>query len=234
MIPFDFTTTATNRIDIVEHCYASFHKNLEWVDWNNSTLLINIDPVPLGINASNFMDMCSKYFGQVIINIPDKPNYTQAYKWVYRKANSKLIFNLEDDFILTRKVDVRALVEYFNQNKELYSVSLRVYPWHYQSIPTSPQILHKRFYKIVGEGLDPKINPEVQLRGSKWGLKMPTFREGYGPKISEKGKLVVYPEQGGDHNCIVKDIGREWSKSRGLLRTKEKKDFVTWERKDNG
>jgi len=233
MIALDFTTTATNRIEIVEKCYQSFYENLLGVDWKKSRLLINVDPVPeANVNISKWTKMICKYFGNHIICVPEKPNYTQAYKWCYECANTKLIFNLEDDFILIKKIDIeKEMISHFENNNQLYSVSLRVYPWHYKSVPTSPQVLHKRFYKPVGKGLDPDINPEVQLRGAKWGLQMPTFREEYGEKISEKGKLVIIPQQGGNNNCIVKDIGREWSKEKGLIRTKEKKDFITWEYK---
>jgi len=227
----DFTTTATNRIDIIEQTYRSFTTNLKGVDFKRSTLYINIDPIPTmnKIDFENIKTMCLKYFGNIVANVPEKPNYTQAYKWLFTNATNQFVFNLEDDFALIRQIEITDLLYYFDKYPELYCVALRLYHYHYKSIPTSPQLLHRRYYKSVGLGLDPSINPEIQLRGKKWGLEMPTFRPEYGPKIDTNGRLVVYPEPTGPENVITIDIGRDWIEHSGFKRPDTKEKFLTWE-----
>ena len=42
----EFTTTACNRPEILEKTYKSFTTNLKDINFNKSTLYINIDPSP--------------------------------------------------------------------------------------------------------------------------------------------------------------------------------------------
>jgi len=231
MITMDFTTTACNRVDIIERTYRSFSTKLLGVDFKSCTLYINVDPIP-DMNSKQMeeiLDMCHNYFGKVVMNIPDKPNYTASYKWLYTHAQSKLIFNLEDDWILLEEVHIDSLIKAFVKYPELYAASFRAYPHRYISIPTSPQVLHKRFYVPVGKGLDPTINPEIQLRADKIpGIELPNKRTEHGRIIEMTGKGYMWPETGGIHNVIVEDIGRDWMKDKPFKRPDTKESFTTW------
>jgi hypothetical protein len=223
----NFTTTAMNRPDIVNATYASFYKNLKGIDWKKSTLLINIDPLPEG-DREAVVRVGQQYFGHVRARLPKTPNYTAAYNWLWSNADSPIIFNLEDDWELTREVDANMLASFFDREDTLYAVALRAYPHTYISVPTSPAFLHERYYKAIGGNLDPTINPEIQLRGSKWGIDMPTKRPEYGPHISTKGKLHMWPEGKGNQHIVVKDIGREWMLQSKFRRPEGKSNFTTW------
>lgn len=224
MITMDFTTTATARPDIVERTYSSFNKHLKGIDLKQCRLFVNVDPVPRGVKQKLVTKVGLKYFKEVIPNYPKKANYTAAYNWLWSMAESKYIFNLEDDWELRADVNMKELVSYFDNHPKLYIVALRAYKYRYLSCPTSPGIMHERYYKAVAGKLDESINPEAQLRGKRFGISMPS-RES---KIQAKGKVIVYPP--GIKRVIIKDIGREWTKKQKFIKGGGKKCyFITWE-----
>ena len=221
-LSMDFTTTAVARPDIVDKTYASFSKNLKGLDLKDCRLFINVDPVPSGVNRNEVIEVAEKYFGEVYPNYPEKPNFTAAYNWVWSSAQTEYIFNLEDDWLLLKSVSVPKLLEYFKQHPKLMEVALRAYRYSYNVCPLSPCILHERYYKAVAGNLNEKSNPESQLRGKKFGIKMPAKEF----KISEKGKLVVYPGK-----IILKDIGRHWLRKSNFKKPARKGKFIMWEEK---
>lgn len=216
----DFTTTAVNRPDIVDRTYSSFYKNLKNVDFDQCTLYINIDPLPKSEGREEVVEVSKKYFGNVVSRMPEKGNYTEAYNWLWSSAQTEYLFNLEDDWILIKEVNIEKLINIFHEQEGLYEVALRAYPYKYDKCPTSPNIMHRRYYSKVGGNLDPNINPEVQLRGKNFGLEMPSKDSG----ISAKGKIIAWPK----NRIIVKDIGREWIENSKLRRPNKKSHFTTW------
>lgn len=225
MVTMDFTTTATARPDIVERTYSSFNKHLKGIDLKQCRLFVNVDPIPRGVKQKSVTNVGLKYFGEVIPNYPKVPNYTAAYNWVWSMAESKYIFNLEDDWELTTDVNVKKLVSYFDTHPNLYIIPFRAYKYKYLTCSTSPGIMHERYYKAVGGKLNEKINPEVQLRGKKFGIAMPSPER----KIPAKGKIIVYPPE--IKKVIVRDIGRKWAKQQNFIRGGGKKCyFTTWEK----
>lgn len=225
MIKLDFTTTAMARPDIVDKTYESFNKNLKGINLKDCRLFINIDPLPTNVDRNEVTKISEKYFSVVIPNYPDKPNYTAAYNWIWSNADSEFIFNLEDDWELLREISIKELLEYFKKYPSLMEVALRAYSYKYRACPTSPSIMHRRYYKAVAGKLDEKINPEVQLRGKNFGIEMPSPRF----KISWKGKIIAYPEQENEESIILKDIGRLWLDKTNFRRPKNKSGFTTWE-----
>jgi len=223
-LKIDVTCTAMPRPKIVEKTFKSFSKNLQYLDFKKQTLYMNVDPLPGFENArKEVVEMAKEYFGEVVVNLPRVPNYTSAYNWVWSKAKTKFILNLEDDWGLLRPVDVRILLKYFTVNPKLMEVALRAYSYYYSACPTSPSIMHQRYYKAVGGKLNPKFNPECQLRGKNFGIEMPARSLG----VSPKGKIIAYPEKGTD--IIVKDLGRGWIKKSPFKRPNvSKKNFTSW------
>ena len=220
----DFTTTAMARPDIVEQTYKSFSKNLEGVDLKDCRLFINIDPLPDDVDRKEVTEVAKKYFKEVHPNYPEKPNFTAACNWVWSNAETEYIFHLEDDWSLLEKISIPKLLKYFETYPKLMEVVLRAYSYHYNTCPLSPCIMHKRYYKAVAGNLDEKINPEIQLRGKKFGIEMP----GRDFKISPEGKLIVYPEK--RKRIIVKDIGRKWLKKSKFRKPSGKGRFILWEK----
>ena len=210
-----FTTTATARIDIVERTFKSFYNNLKDVDFKKCTLWINIDPAPKGINRLPIIDMAKKYFGTVQANLPTEPNYTAAYDWVWTRASSDIILNLEDDWKLIEEVSINDLLKQFENTPTLYEVvfnrynreELRRWGYKYPSVPTSPALMHARYYKEIAGKLDYNINPESQVQHNtdkEFKILLP-FRNF---PVNPKHYVSCFPEDLSKVICV--DIGREW------------------------
>jgi len=221
----DFTTTAVARPKIVNQTFKSFSRNLKGVDFGSSRLFINIDPLPSDVDRQEVIDVAEKYFGTVVANCPKKGNYTTAYNWVWGRAETEFIFNLEDDWAMTEEVHIDKLLAYFDGSETMYEVALRAYEYPYRTCPTSPSVMHERYYKKIAGNLDPTFNPECQLRGRKWGLKMPSKD----PKVTHKGRVIAYPEK--RSHIVLKDLGRDWMNKQPFKRPNSKKAFTTWQEK---
>ena len=234
----DITTTAVNRPEIHDITFSSFTRHLNGVDWSRSTLYINIDPFPPG-DRSECVRVAEKYFGQVVANMPDVPNYTAAYNWVWSHAKTKYILNLEDDWRLKKDVHIGTLLQYFDQIPSLYEVVLRAYTYHYPCTCTSPAILCRRYYHTIGGKLDITRNPETQTHSRQdMGLFIPNRNNCSGNAIRKF--VVAYPEITGDkRECLVEDIGRDWLDNSKYCRPQQfpksdprynkKCNFVKWE-----
>ena len=95
MISLEFCTTATFRPEIIDRTYKSFTDNLLGIDFKISTLYLNVDPIPVG-NTKEVIDVAKKYFGNVVYNIPEEPNFTKAIKWCWSQVKNEYFFNLEE------------------------------------------------------------------------------------------------------------------------------------------
>ena len=71
-----FTTTACNRPNIIERTYDSFCNNVLGIDFHDITLYINIDPAPKSDNREVIIEIAKKYFGNVVVNLPRRSNFT--------------------------------------------------------------------------------------------------------------------------------------------------------------
>lgn len=226
MVNLDFTTTAVARPNILDKTLRSFSSNLKGINLKNCRIIINIDPLPKNVKRKEVVKIAGRYFGDVLYNLPNKPNFTAAYNWVWSNAETDYIFNLEDDWKLKVEVDVPFLLEYFNKNKKLLQVILRAYRYRYRTCALSPSIIHRRLYSAVGGNLNININPEAQLRGEKFGIKMP-----HRGKKNKYRLIRVYPKR--SKKVILQDLGRSW-----IMKTKFRKSgggkkarFIVWERR---
>jgi hypothetical protein len=211
----DFTTTAMPRPDILDECYSSFDKNLIGINLKENDLYINIDPFPYYTDEEfseikRLSEKCikvgKKYFKNVFPFTPRKANYSKAYKRIWGNAKTDFIFNIEDDWRLDRRINIKFLIKEF-KSSTLYQVVLRAYNYKYPACCTSPSLLHKRWYKVIAKGLKSNQNPESQIHKNSDGrfgtLLVPNNNT---TKTPEK-YIVAYPEK-----IVVSDIGREWVK----------------------
>ncbi len=236
----DVTTTAMNRPEVHDLTFSSFTTFLKGVEWEESTLYINIDPIPDG-DRMEVVRVAQKYFGNVIYHMPDTANYTSAYNWVWSHAKTKYILNLEDDWRLKREVHINTLLKYFDIMPSLYEVVLRAYTYHYPCTCTSPAILHRRYYHALGGKLDETRNPETQTHSRRdFGIFIPNKKNCTGAAINKF--VIAYPEMTRDPSAvIVEDIGREWLENSDYCRPqmfpkhdkrfKKKCDFTKWVKK---
>jgi hypothetical protein len=128
--------------------------------------------------------MAGRYFGNVESRMPNVPNYTAAYAWVWGSAKTDIILNLEDDWALNREVDIYQLYHNFEECKTLYEVVLRAYNYHYPCTCTSPALLHRRYYGVVASKFNTLINPECQTHSrTDFGIFIPNKKNCKGQDI---------------------------------------------------
>lgn len=220
MNSIDITTTSCIRPEIIRQTYNSFSEKIINLDLFKCRLIINIDPIPEE-NTYLIKEMkktCYDYFENVVFNTPDKPNFTKALNWCWQQATTEIILNLEDDWILKDEVDFFKVKNIFNEEKNIYQLSLSETNEE-GKISLAPSFLSKRFYKQIAGNLDTNINPEIQLRGKKFNIEMPSQQE----NILNNKKVFFY-----DKKSLIKDIGRDWIKSTRYKKPLIKSEFNSW------
>jgi hypothetical protein len=225
-IIMDFTTPAVIRPDIINLTYKSFSKNLKGVDLKQCRLFINVDPLPEGAIKKGVIKIARKYFKEVHYNYAKVGNFTAACNWIWSHADTPFIFHLEDDWELVREISVKKMLKYFDKHSDLLQVVLRAYRYPYRSVALSPGIMHERLYKAVAGKLRENKNPESQMRGEKYGIRMPARSL----KILNRGLVAVYPEK--LKAVVVRDRGRKWLDASAYKKPRcSKTNFISWQKK---
>ena len=122
----DITMTATIRPEIVAITLQSFKEKL--FDLYPCRLLLNVDPV--GDNTKTQMDVvdvCYKYFKDIIFKLPDEPSLPKAFRWCWEQVMNEFVFHLEDDWELLQDVNIRDMMAFMDKTPNL--VSLRLSAW---------------------------------------------------------------------------------------------------------
>ncbi len=211
----DFTTTAMDRPDLLAQTYASFRRNLRGVDWLNSRLFLNIDPLD-----TPSLDDCERvarqYFGSVHPRRPAVRNFAGALKWCWVQPTTPFFFHLEDDWLLRDSVDVSALVRVLEDDPVITSVSLRCYPFPPgdSRICLSPGLFRRDHAIVLASRLSLDANPEQQLRPISTENQCGGAHAGY------------IGRQFGDHR-LIEDIGRNWMTKHGWRKEREVR-FNRW------
>ena len=206
-IPLEFTTTACNRKVILMQTYQSFIRNLDGVDWNKSTLYINVDPLPNKDNIEVIEKMAIQIFGTVKIRY-GKGSAAEANHWTLSQPKGKYFFNLEDDWVLTEKVNIHDMIaqlERYPQIIQSYLLGSKIE----EGRPTlMPSLMRRSAIQMLIKRLNTKSNYEQQMIA-----------------IYERlGKIPMSIRYGSKK--YVHDIGREWMEKEGLKRIN---DNDTWD-----
>jgi hypothetical protein len=216
-----FTTTATVRPELLEQTYRSFCSNLTGVNFKDLQLFINVDPVPTSSEADRLkvVAVAQKYFGRVTPNFPAQGNFPAALHWAWTNVVGDWIFHLEDDWILTEKVDIRHLIEMLERSPKAIGVKLNAYVFGFNldRICLSPGLIRGDWARQAAQHLRPIKCPEKQLRSSI-------------PKSLVR-PMLNYPSYSSkkDGRIIVRDIGRLWRIKHKLAKDIDKsKGFTTW------
>lgn len=202
-----FTTTAMARPEIVERTYGSFKDNLKGIDWKNTTLFINIEPLPKPDAVNAVIEVAKETFGKVVARTPEQANFTRAVSWCWSQVDTDYVLHLEDDWVLIKEMNIEKLIKPFN-NPKTKQVVLRAYPYAYEKMCLSPSVIRASWVKRFE--FDFKLNPEVQLR-------KPWVKPGY----------IHVPHK----EIVVKDIGRNWIKGQEYQKPGHKASFTSWEKK---
>ena len=244
----DITMTAVQRPAILERTLKSFRDNLFrpnlLIDYQ---LIINVDPIGELVSISYIHDLCADFFPHPIVVTQTKAHFGRAFHRVWSIASyrdAEFIFHLEDDWEITRTVDLFAMIDCMCRNPEIAMLRLSTvgndggpcinqwghkFPWNgrYYEIPKEdraklrvaghPAIIRPEFISQVLPFLDPEKNPEKQM-----ALNNPDI----GP-IIDSYCFGVWNHPGLPAN--IRDIGREWMIKKGFNKQGNKAWFTQWE-----
>lgn len=117
-IPLEFTTTAINRPQTLFQTYSSLVKNFRGVDFGRSVLYINIDPVPNSDKIELVEQVAKQFFGTVITNITEIGSAEKANHWCFTQVKGEYFFNIEDDWVLTREINLHNMINQMNRHHD--------------------------------------------------------------------------------------------------------------------
>lgn len=208
------TTTATCRPDILARTYQSFCDNTG-LDFKRMRLFINVDLVPVNISYAEIIKVAHAFFGEVVSNISDVPNFAASVKWLWSSVDSEYVFHLEDDWLLLEKVPMILLWDVLRDNPHI--MQARFCGYHVgnvlRRISLGPGLIRGEICRKIGAGLKTDRNPEVQLK---------TLKQ-FGIERLNKTIAMVVPR----NTRVIKDIGRSWASQHGIKHPKKER-FVVW------
>lgn len=213
-----FTTTAMPRPEIVEATYTSFTRNLVEIDFSKVTLYLNVDNFPNKRDADKrqvVVDIARKYFGNVVVNLPEEPNFAAAVKWCFSKVETFYNFHLEDDWMLLTPLKISMFNQFFLA-PHVQQVGLRAWRFAKNNFWLSPSVIRGDFCRKVSEKMKTDSNPEVQIR---------TLKSDY----RDDGFLLFPFEY---KSVVLRDLGRNWMQTQEFDRGHA--DFTKWTIREKG
>lgn len=142
MNKIDITMTATIRPSIVYQTLESYCNKL-FREKDRYRLIINVDPVGEPVKAKEVLKVCGKYFSDIIWNVPGRPSFPNAVRWVWGQVgkDTEYVFHLEDDWLLGRDIEIDDMIKILKNYKTFAYLRLCKY-----AIPESKTV---NFFRAV-------------------------------------------------------------------------------------
>jgi hypothetical protein len=210
-----FTTTSCCRSDLLYETYSSFVKNFEGIDFNKSILFLNLDYYDGIGDIDKSITVAKQFFGDVVHNISDEPNFAKAVKWCWRhNFDTSYVFHLEEDWKLLSKIHIENMINILEgEDKSVMNVRLRhrgrLPEGRSSDITLSPSLFKKEFLEIC-DYMPDIFNPEKVISRSYCLARKKMC------SILELAVINSYvftnlnTNLGEKNNSIVEDIGRLW------------------------
>ena len=225
-ITIDFITTACNRPELLNKTYSSFVSKLKGINFMKSTLYINIDPAPNNNEFSKMVEIAKRFFGNVVVNNPETPNFAKAVKWCTSQTKEKYVFYLEDDWTLSQDINIQDLIKILENDSTIKKVQLRNKhvsnncPGNKDRFGLPPGLWDAEFLRNFSKTMNGNINPESQIVQYQRNLR----------KEGTEVKKVIYGDE-----IIIHDIGRWWLKQNKLKRDYNNNEdkwspWITWKK----
>jgi hypothetical protein len=243
MEKIDITMTATLRFQIVEQTLVSIIDKIVQGQNDRYRLIINIDNAGENIKQKEIVKIAEKYFNNIIFNCPEMPSFPKAVKWVWGQATANYIFHIEDDWNITRKIDVDDMISILNKYDKLSSLRLSKYRtpnkdvvehawvgcWDYikedgfylcrnweNVLSLNPNMFKRRFIEEAIPKMVSDVDPEKQFRDTQKYMR----------DVIKNWKYGIYSKPGDPPSII--DCGKVWRSTYRLK--KGKQFFITWEK----
>ena len=240
----DVTMPATWRPELLERTLSSFYSNLFCFHRKDLRLIMNVDPIGAHGNKLHEIKLIArKFFDDIHIIAPERPSFATAFNKLWSMAETDFVFYLEEDWVLTRPIDFGHMVDIMRRNSRLAHLRLNKFtategyaetyhfqfPWSgefYECLPIDkpsiawcghPSINSLRFVKEVISKINPKANPEKQIKRCISAVPDNTYRYG------------IFSPRPCDTPC-VQDIGRAWMKANNFTKKGGSMAFDTWEK----
>jgi len=208
----DITTSATIRPYLLNETLSSFRSNLLTDDYEYR-FIINVDPIGESASADDVLDVARSHFKEVVHRTPEVPCFPDAVIWCWKQTSSEVVFHLEDDWLLLKKISLPAVLKVIKDFPQYDSFRLsksrvpgstkrRVAP--YQHLSLNPVFIRQSFIQKVTPLMMSTKNPEKQLR-----IADPEC--GHFIKGTRHG---IYVEA--STAPTVKDVGRKWMERTGI------------------
>lgn len=241
----NITITTVRRREILKRTLDSFYTNLFY---NNRTkIIINVDPIGDNEESMLSVDLCRKYTSNVEYRCPGKADFGKAFHWVWSQVkNAHWIFNLEDDWELLQKVDIRDMFEILNSNPRLALLRFSLWPSNDKTIQAwgkIPFIWNGQYFQCIRPRYAYCGHPTLIKR--QWFYEMqPHVRAGLNPERQFRdppNKAIIKRMPNWDYGLYqkpnqceyIRDIGRRWRKENGWIKIKEPVVPGRWEWKKN-
>jgi len=237
----DITMTAVLRPLLLSETLISIKEKICQGEESRYRLIINIDPIGADVDPMRVVKTAKKNFSDVIYNIPDKPSFPNAVRWVWEQTTAPYIFHIEDDWKINKQIDIDDMINILKSHKKLSSLRLYKYKtpaqntfftfackWNYhkegfylasdwkKQFGLNPILIKKEFIDQVLPKMVSDTNPEKQFRYSRECMR----------PIIKKWEYGIYSKPG--EEIAVIDIGRKWINQTNFCKPKTG-TFLTWE-----
>lgn len=236
----DITMTAVLRPSLLDETLTTITKNVVDIP-ERFRLIINIDPVGENIHPQKVIDVAKKHFKNVVYNVPLKPSFPKAVKWIWSQATAPYIFHWEDDVFILRKIDILDMIKIHKIYPNVASLRLFKFntpnkkiiytfgsKWRYheegfyiadrwqEQFGLNPNLIKREFIQEAVSLMRDDINPEKQFRVHYEFMR----------PLLEKWRHGLYTKPG-DKALVWGKKGEVWRKKYGL---KKAIKFLTWDK----
>lgn len=229
MQDIDVTLISGRRPDLLERTLRSFAQGL-FHNFKINRFIANIDPFAGDqYDHARCRALIRGVFPHAILIEPDEPSFGLAVKQAWLKTSAKVIFHLEDDWLLKEAVtpdDVFPVLTGETKAVQLVSKELqwdgslfkiRKKTKRFLGIPfgktvinifgTSPGFWDGDVARHCAALMDPVLDPEKQMR--------PPFNPPLSSYLNRFQCRVLAGKAGSE---LIYDIGREWRENHGLTK----------------
>ena len=243
IIKIDITMVSVIRPDLIQRRLKTVVKNIVQGNPDRFRLILNIDPIGEKVKAEKVAKVASQYFENVVYRIAKEPSFSRAVQWVWKNSDAPFIFHIEDDWDITRKIDVDHMIKIMRKYKDLSSLRLYKYRtpkkkvvftfgcnWRYnkegfyvsdkweKQFGLNPILIRRDFINEALPRMRDDVNPEKQFRDT----------QKYMVPVIKKWKYGLYTNPGDKPLAI--DTGTKWRSKTKFIKPR-KKTFLTWETK---
>lgn len=217
---------AINRPKLIEQMISSFCNHIKGIDFSKSTIYLNVDPVPIIYGREKVIEVCKKYVGNVIYNLPLKPHMSVAFKWLLKqtKDTSKYFFFINDDWLFVKDIHIKELIERIEKYNEIKQVAINT-NWTHQgnNNPSDFRISKNNKYKTDQFDMfhgtpclfDNKFIKKIINNLDEYDIGHGGGAEIIEPQMTDKyGKKSIWFDNNNIYYC--EDLGIEWKKNYGI------------------